>query len=178
MPCFKRRIFPFPADEVSHSKQQHLSKARRDLAAAGAGRLVNTSSNKLEIDWEVGADKQLCSEEKEVKSHPVWLALYHWANPRCHTVHLLKSVRALAQLFFFWKQKWIIIWILHSRPLSGFVHLYESLQTSIWCHRETYSTKTQLLLQDFFISQTYQHNFRVQCTIEQLDVLQECISLK
>lgn len=123
----------------SRSEQQRLSKAGRDLATTGAGWLVNTFSNTPETDWEVGADKQLYSEEKEAKSQAVWPALYHWADPRQpQRVYLLKSATALPLLTLLWG------------PVTGFfsagftlvlcismTRWWESLLASKWCHRET-----------------------------------------
>lgn len=194
---FKRRIFPFPVDQVSHSEQQHLSRAGRDqghCSGPANTRLVNTFSNEPEIDWEVGTDKQLYSEEKEVKSQAVWLSLYHQADAAatrsiCESrQHICRTAQSRAEIQRSEprRQKYedVPVFLL-STPLSSvFVHFgewvtwRESVLASKWCHRKTYSTETQLFLLDFSISWAYQHHFRAQHTTEQSNLLQDCISLK
>lgn len=183
----KRQIFPFPDDKASHSEQQHLSKAASDQGhCSRPRRLVNTSSNKPEIDWEVGTDKQLCSEEKEAKSQAVWPPLYHQADPRRpHSLFVkvgsVSVEQHRAELKFnalnpegrnlkmgpcLFSARLSLLFLCIS--VSGW---RESVLASKWCHRETYFAETQLFLLDFSISQAYQHNFRVQSTTEQSNLL-------
>lgn len=125
---------------------------------SGPGRLVNTFSNKPEIDWEVGADKQLCSDDKEAKSQAVWPALYHWANPQCHIVYLLISAPTLPLLhssalkfnLFLKAELWrpVSVFLLR-RPLFQFLCISKSLVPSKWYHREAYSTEAHLFFRTF-----------------------------
>lgn len=70
-----------PPDPASNTEFSHLTFTLRIRDAATA-QPMGAHLKQPEIDWEVGADKQLCSEEKEGKSQVLWLPLYHRASPR------------------------------------------------------------------------------------------------